>query len=313
MAKRPVSTEYTVIDARPVPPQTPPELRVEPKPQVIDDPAPPRNIPRRIARFVIAVVVMLVLAAILVARLTNFTTQATIQAAVVPVAPSVAGKVIELGVVDNAVVRAGDLLIRIDPEPYEIAVRQAEARLAEITQAPGDGNPTAVDARAALEMARLNLQHATVTAPSDGVVTGLRLAAGQFVVAGETALTLIDMRKSWISANIKESSLEHMVPGDHAEIVLGGLPGQVFSATVESIGSGVSQGGVDPATGLARFDSWLGDPQLVPVKLAPPDAMPTNIRYGSHVSVIVYVDDHPVLNALGWLWIRVVAVLGHLS
>ncbi|WP_019832702.1 HlyD family secretion protein [Sphingomonas sp. PR090111-T3T-6A] len=42
----------------------------------------------------------------------------------------VSGQVVEIAVRDNQVVRKGQLLFRIDPEPYQIAVEQAEARLA---------------------------------------------------------------------------------------------------------------------------------------------------------------------------------------
>src|ERR1700727_2107204 len=41
----------------------------------------------------------------------------------------VAGQVVEIAVKDNQRVRKGQLLFRIDPEPYHIAVDQAEARL----------------------------------------------------------------------------------------------------------------------------------------------------------------------------------------
>jgi membrane fusion protein, multidrug efflux system len=41
----------------------------------------------------------------------------------------VAGQVVEIAVKDNQGVRKGQLLFRIDPEPYRIAVDQAEARL----------------------------------------------------------------------------------------------------------------------------------------------------------------------------------------
>ncbi len=37
-------------------------------------------------------------------------------------APEVAGRVIEVNVVDNQRVKAGDVLFRIDPQPYEIAL-----------------------------------------------------------------------------------------------------------------------------------------------------------------------------------------------
>lgn len=43
--------------------------------------------------------------------------------------PYVSGQVVEIAVRDNQLVRKGQLLFRIDPEPYAIAVEQAEARL----------------------------------------------------------------------------------------------------------------------------------------------------------------------------------------
>ena len=58
------------------------------------------------------------------------TDDATIDADVVHVASAVGGRIIELAVTENAKVSKGDLLFRIDPEPYRLAVKQAEAELA---------------------------------------------------------------------------------------------------------------------------------------------------------------------------------------
>jgi membrane fusion protein, multidrug efflux system len=57
------------------------------------------------------------------------TDDATIDADVVHVASQVGGRIIELPVTENAKVSKGDLLFRIDPEPYHLAVEQAEAEL----------------------------------------------------------------------------------------------------------------------------------------------------------------------------------------
>jgi membrane fusion protein, multidrug efflux system len=57
------------------------------------------------------------------------TDDATIDADVVHVASQVGGRIIELPVTENAKVSKGDLLFRIDPEPYRLAVEQAEAEL----------------------------------------------------------------------------------------------------------------------------------------------------------------------------------------
>jgi multidrug efflux system membrane fusion protein len=58
------------------------------------------------------------------------TDDATIDADIVHVAPAVGGRIIEMGVQENARVSGGDLLFQIDPLPYRLAVEQAEADLA---------------------------------------------------------------------------------------------------------------------------------------------------------------------------------------
>src|SRR5713101_2479722 len=56
-----------------------------------------------------------------------WTRDATVRAYVVTMAPEVAGRIVELRVVDNKYVRKGDLLLVIDPTNFRIAVSQAEA------------------------------------------------------------------------------------------------------------------------------------------------------------------------------------------
>ena len=58
------------------------------------------------------------------------TDDAFVRAAKESVNARVAGQVVEIAVKDNQRVQRGQLLFRIDPEPYQIAVDQAEARLA---------------------------------------------------------------------------------------------------------------------------------------------------------------------------------------
>jgi len=60
-------------------------------------------------------------------RLTPYTSDASVRTFVVRIAPEVSGKVIEVAVRDNQIARTGDLLFRIDPTPFRIAVERAEA------------------------------------------------------------------------------------------------------------------------------------------------------------------------------------------
>ena len=57
------------------------------------------------------------------------TDDAFVRAAKESVNARVAGQVVEIAVIDNQRVQRGQLLFRIDPEPYQIAIDQAEAQL----------------------------------------------------------------------------------------------------------------------------------------------------------------------------------------
>jgi membrane fusion protein, multidrug efflux system len=57
------------------------------------------------------------------------TDDAFVRAAKQSINARVAGQVVEIAIEDNQRVRKGQLLFRIDPEPYQIAVAQADARL----------------------------------------------------------------------------------------------------------------------------------------------------------------------------------------
>ena len=90
---------------------------------------PPRNPMRKV--ILLALLILLVLFAyhVLSDRYTPYTSQARVETFLTQVAPEVAGDVVEVGVKNDGVVKKGALLFRIDPEPYQIAVRSAEANL----------------------------------------------------------------------------------------------------------------------------------------------------------------------------------------
>ena len=67
-------------------------------------------------------------------RVTPYTSQSNIEVLLVQIAPQVSGQVIEVVTHDNERVKKGQLLYRIDPEPFEISLRAAEANLALVQQ-----------------------------------------------------------------------------------------------------------------------------------------------------------------------------------
>ena len=348
---------------------------------------------RRWTLIVLGLIVVLFLYSLIADRLTPYTSQATVQAFIVRMAPEVAGRVIEVNVVDNQKAKAGDVLFRIDPQPFEIALQQADAKLAGVGQAigastaavssaqerlvtaqakrdntreqvarifqlvekgvyakaradqataqiqsaeagvreaeaelerakqelgpQGTDNPQFREALAAVEKAKLDLVRTTVLAPTDGVVTNLQLTLGQFVAVGQAALTFIDARDVWINANFRENSLENIKPDAPVEVVLDVLPGRIFAGKVQSVGWGVSQGSIDPTTGLPKIGEPMGlvrNPQRFTVRVNLDDnKYVQGMRYGSQANVVVFGTDNPIVNALGAVFIRLVAVLTYVS
>jgi len=58
------------------------------------------------------------------------TDDAYVRANLVGIAPHVSGPIVELPVVDNQTVKAGDLLFVVDPRPYQVTLDRARAELA---------------------------------------------------------------------------------------------------------------------------------------------------------------------------------------
>ena len=187
--------------------------------------------------------------------------------------------------------------------------------------APGRGNPKVKQAIAALAKAQLDLRNTTIVAPADGIVTNLRLAPGQFVAPGQPLLGFLERGPRWISADMRENQLGNVRPGQDVRIAFDIRPGKLFRGKVQSIGWGISQGDEAPTGQLASVDSqtgWLRDPQRFPVRIMvlPDEAKRAGIdlgRSGAQANVIVFTDDHSLLNPVGRIWIKLVALLSYLQ
>jgi multidrug resistance efflux pump len=329
-------------------------------------------------------------------RITPYTSQAAVDTFLVQIAPEVTGPVISVDVADNRQVKKGQVLFRIDPRPFEIALRAAQANVAVATQAAdasaadvrvaeaqlsrqrvdlaasqqlgkivldlsakralsetsairaradiaktradisrgeaetqrarirmgeaGNDNPQIRQALAAVDQAELDLSHTTVVAPSDGVVTNLRLSPGQFASRGQPVLSFVSDGPRWVSAAMRENQLGHIAPGNRAFVVFDDQPGKIYSARVDSVGWGIAQGGEAPTGQLPTVTApsgWLREPQRFPVRIvldAPSDAsrpLPPS-RSGAQANVVVLTRDSSLWNLLARCWIWMVAMLSYL-
>jgi multidrug resistance efflux pump len=84
-----------------------------------------------------------------------WTRDATVRAYVVTMAPEVAGRIVELPIIDNKYVKGGDLLMTIDPTNYSIAVNQSEAAVQQ-----AQASVKNVDAQVAVQQAQINSNQA---------------------------------------------------------------------------------------------------------------------------------------------------------
>lgn len=199
-----------------------------------------------------------------------------------------------------------------------VEVAQAELERARLDLGPtGEDNPRLLAARSAVEQARINLDRTTVVAPGRGLVTDVRVDAGNFAQASQPLMTFVAIHNIWIQADLTENNLGNVEPGDAVDFVLDVQPGRVFRGRVRSVGYGVSTGN-DPLGALPTIDNqrdWLRDAQRFPVIIDLDEAVlreKLGIRVGSQVDVIVYTGDHAIMNVLGRFYIRLVSWLTYL-
>jgi len=269
------------------------------------------------------------------------TDNAYVRAGMVSVAANVSGEITEIMIRENQPVKAGDVLFRIDPEPYEIAVAEAEAELAQtrldvgslnarldlkrselataaaevayqtseferysrlaksntisrakleeiehrLTDARnraatarrdietvvaelggGKEHPRVARARTKLEEAKRNLRNTTVRTRVNGVVARTGLQPGEYVTAGQTMFALMATDSIWIEANIKETDLTHVRPGQKATLVVDTYPDVKLQAVVSGISPAAgSEYSVLPAQNATG--NWVKITQRVPVRL----------------------------------------------
>jgi membrane fusion protein, multidrug efflux system len=90
--------------------------------------------------------------------------------------------------------------------------------------------------KAALDQAQLNLGYATIVAPVDGIVGKRSVQVGQNVAPGQDLMAVVPLRDIWVTANFKETQLEHMEPGQPVKVKVDTYGGRKWNAHVTSIG-----------------------------------------------------------------------------
>lgn len=146
---------------------------------------------------------------------------------------------------------------RLEAERQKIAVliTQRDAAIAAINHAEAER-----------DLARIDLEDTVVRAPIDGVVGNRQVRLGRLVAPGTALLDIVPVNDVWVIANFKETTIEHIRPGQGAYITIDSYPDQVFEGVVDSFapgsGSTFSMLPTDNATG-----NFVRVVQRVPVKI----------------------------------------------
>jgi RND family efflux transporter MFP subunit len=236
-----------------------------------------------------------------------WTRDGKVRADVVAVTPDVSGLVTEVLVHDNQRVHKGDVLFRIDPDRFDLALRQAEAivagKQASLEQAQSDyqrydklsdnavsdqrrelAKATADEAKAAYDqavadrdLAKLNRARAEVRASVNGLITNMDLQPGAYVSVGHGVTALIDEDTLRVEGYFEETKLPRIKVGDVATVHLIGER-TLLTGHVESIAGGIDDrersSGSNLLANVNPTFSWVRLAQRIPVRVAldPPPA-----------------------------------------
>jgi len=246
----------------------------------------------------------------------------------VAIVPNVAGEVIDVPVQPNTPLKAGDILFRIDPVPYEAQVHQIEAqlKLAEInlerasqleqrqagTLATLQQRQAEVDAlRAQLAAAKWNLDKTVVRAPSDGFVTNVALRKGARVAAFPVAavMAFIETADTIVGVQVHQIYARYIAPGQPVELAFKFLPGKVYNGRVVALLPATAFGH-QQASGTAVQPVIQQAPFAVSVELDDP-AVAAKLPAGTTGEAAIYTDSVRATHIIRRVMIRMSAYLDY--
>jgi membrane fusion protein (multidrug efflux system) len=180
-----------------------------------------------------------------------------------------------------------DIVSKQQLDAAEAAASAADAALAAAQAGLLAADARVGAARAARDQAALNLSYTRLTAPFFGVVSKKTVELGQLVQPGQPLMSVVPLDDVWITANLKETEIENVKPGEPVDFTVDAYPGLHFRGHVQSL---------SPATG-ARFsllppDNATGNftkvVQRVPVRVRPDKVDPAHpLRPGMSVVVTI--------------------------
>lgn len=250
-----------------------------------------------------------------------WTRDGRVRANIVQITADVGGRVVAVPVHDNEFVHQGDVLFEVDPARYQLALANAKAHLAATratlemkrqqakrrvaldpevvsaeqnndTQMAAQEAMAAFDqAKAELDLAKLNLQRATVRAPVNGYVTNLLLRPGDYAAVGAPKMAIVDADSFWVYGYFEETRLRHVQVGDPAQVTLLGHT-KAISGRVASIAYAIADRDNPVAPDLTAdvnpVFNWVRLASRIPVHIKL-EKIPANVHIAAGMTCTVVI------------------------
>lgn len=249
----------------------------------------------------------------------------------VPIVPDVAGEVIEVAVEANKPIKAGDVLFRIDPIPYQAQVdalaaqlKLEELRLAQMTQLERTPAGRAFDVqqhqagveqlKAQIEGARWNLDKTVQRAPTDGYVTNLGLRKGARVanLPLSPVMAFIDSSETIVGVEVAQIDSRFIEPGQPVEITFKFLPGRIYAGKVVAVLQAISTGQTQVSGAATTPIQLQAAPFAVRVKLDD-NAVAQRLPAGSVGDAAIFTEQVKVSHVIRKVLLRQIAILNYVN
>jgi len=169
------------------------------------------------------------------------------------------GVALEVLVEEGQAVRAGQVLVRLDPDRARLQAAQSAAQLRKLEanfqraqQLESQQMVSANDldqlrydlenARAVNRLANLELSYSNVVAPISGVIASRDIKPGNFVQINSPIFRIVDTARLEATLNVPEREIAKLRPGQAVELTVDALPGRRFTGTVDRVAPVVDTG-----------------------------------------------------------------------
>ncbi len=187
------------------------------------------------------------------------TDDARVKANIVTIGTEVPGRIAALGKDEGDAVEPGDVMVELDTREIRIRIDRHKAAVdharGQLLQAErelgpaGDGRQRAIgeagllakkarvrEAVAELQELEFRLGLMTLRSPVKGIVVKKNAHRGEFVQPGEPVFMVVDSSRYWVEANVDETEIRFVRPGNKATVRLDSYPGAEFEGEVTDVG-----------------------------------------------------------------------------